>query len=147
MKRGEIWYINRGEQAETGEEMRAGRPGIVIATPCGGRLVTVIYLTTNPRYDLPSHVSISSSSRPCVALCEQITTVDASRVGMYVGTCSDREMKMIDLALLVALGIDIEGGAARTPQTPPNREEIVKLTTERDLYKSLYEKLLAELVE
>ena len=69
IKRGDIWYIESGYSV--GSEQRAGRPAIVVSSGT----VEVVYLTTQPKRDLPTHVTISSLSRESTALCEQITSV------------------------------------------------------------------------
>ena len=91
MKRGEIYYIERYRNEESGSEQHAGRPAIIVSNDKNNEFsetVEVVYLTTQPKNDLPTHVEIRSTARASVALCEQVTTVSVSRVGEYVGTCT-----------------------------------------------------------
>lgn len=106
-KRGDIFYVQSYYQEE-GSEQKAGRPGIIVSNDKGNAtapVVEIVYLTSQPKNDMPTHVSIRSSTRPSIALCEQITTVAKSRLGSYVGTCSESEMQCIDIALAISLAI------------------------------------------
>lgn len=106
-KRGEIYYVEQA--ASYGAEQRSGRPGIVVSNDKNNEFsyaVEVVYLTTKPKKELPTHVSINSSGRPSTALCEQVHTVAAERLTSYIGSCTSSEMAMIDVALAISLGID-----------------------------------------
>ena len=105
--RGEIYFVSRG--ATTGSEQQAGRPAIVVSNEmCNIHSPTVemVYLTSQPKTDLPTHVTIRSAQRQSTALCEQIMTIDASRLQDYIATCTAQEMTLIDAALMISLGID-----------------------------------------
>ena len=67
----------------------------------------MVYLTTQEKKPLPTHVKINSSKYPSTVLCEQIDTVNKDKVGDYIGQCSMAEMKKIDAALAVSIGIGI----------------------------------------
>lgn len=54
---------------------------------------------------MPTHVRIESVGRRSTALCEQITSVDVTRLGDYKGHLTDEEMEQVDLALMQSLGI------------------------------------------
>ena len=137
MRRGDIYYVNRDESREFGHEMQAGRPAVIVGVTGGPKLLQVVYLTTQPREDLPTHIQISNSRRPSTALCEQVDTVDSARIGDYVGTCSDQEMRMIDIGLLIALGI--ETGKDRADEEL--KIKLIRTEAERDTYKGLFERL------
>lgn len=105
--RGEIYYIKRGPSV--GSEQQAGRPAIIVSNDQGNTYsgtAEIVYLTTAPKTDLPTHVTIRSTLKQSTALCEQIQTVDGSRIGDYIATCTDQEMSLIDAALMISLGID-----------------------------------------
>ena len=106
IKRGDIFYVNRSESV--GSEQRSGRPAIIVSNPvCNEHspVVEVVYLTCQYKHRLPTHVRIESTGRRSTALCEQITSVDVSRLGDYKGHATDEEMQQIDAALLCSLGI------------------------------------------
>ena len=66
-------------------------------------VVEVVYLTCQHKPPLPTHVRIDSAGRCSTALCEQITSVDVSRLGDYKGHLIDREMAQVDTALMASL--------------------------------------------
>lgn len=179
IKRGEIFYIARGG-ATNGSEQFADRPAVVVSNDENNMysgVIEVVYLTTAPKTDLPTHVTIRSTGRTSTVLCEQVTSVSVDRVNNYIGQVSEQEMKNIDIALMISLAIgedtksskayreermrqqeEIESlkaenetskaekaecGANTEPheQVMTSSDTIVKLETERDTYKKLYEQL------
>lgn len=149
-------------------------------------------MTTQPKTDLPTHVTVRSTGRPSTVLCEQVYSVSTERIGTYIGECSDKEMENIDIALMISLQLDgnmktskkynetikeqqeeidhlkteieemekdckelIEQvnqyAAANTEKNEriakmASSEETIRLQTERDTYKTMYEQLLNRLV-
>lgn len=81
----------------------------------------MVFLTTAPKHDLPTHVTVRSSGRVSTALCEQISTVSVERLGNYCGHVSDSEMAAIESAMLISLGIQFDevDEPEETEQTPP----------------------------
>lgn len=163
IKRGQIYYIGNSFQ-EQGSEQRAGRPAIIVSNDKGNLhspCVTVVYLTTQPKNDLPTHIDIRTSNRPSVALCEQISTISKDRLTDYVGTCTAYEMQMIDAALLIALSIDLDESKTKREKendkvvqcarverenVSVDEEEKTMLIVERDTYKHMYEALLDKII-
>lgn len=47
---------------------------------------------------MPTHVRIESAGKRSTALCEQISSVDVSRLGDFKGHLTDREMAQVDVA-------------------------------------------------
>ncbi len=108
IRRGEIFYISRGG-AITGHEQFSDRPAVVVSNDAGNEkseVVEVVYLTTQPKTDLPTHVTIRSTGRISTALCEQVTSVSTDRVNNYIGQCTEKEMENIDIALMISLSLD-----------------------------------------
>lgn len=151
MKRGEMYYIsipmnNGGE--------RKCRPGIIVSNDKLNErdgLLEVVYLTTHPSEDLPTHVSIRSCDKPSTAQCEAVYSITRSRVGNYCGTCTPEEMAAIDAALLISLGIEWERPKQAEPaeviKTPDDLlAEFDKAIVERDAYKELVHKLIDKAV-
>lgn len=166
MKRGEIYYIKSTYQEE-GSEQRGSRPAVIVSNDKNNEnssVVEVVYMTTQPKTDLPTHVITRSALAPSTILCEQIYSVSKSRVREFVGKLTKNELQALDTALAISLGLDfgavmvaeptkeeleklLESMKATPPQivTPDPAEanvELVKLETERDLYKKFNEDLL-----
>lgn len=106
MKRGEIYYIQRHDTV--GAEIMKARPGIIIshnALNSTSDVVEVVYLTTQPKKPLPTHVIVEATGRTSTALCEHIDHVSTRLVGNYCGRCTDEEMDAIDTALMRSLSL------------------------------------------
>ena len=150
VKRGEIYYIEKSPSfAASGSEIYAGRPAVVVSNDANNdnsSVIEVVYLTTQPKRDLPTHVVIRSSKKNSIALCEQVTSVCEDRIGDYIGTCTDLEMQQIDIALAISLGIDTERSSSAETHDATSNEAIIKLETERNVYKQLYERMLERTV-
>ena len=106
--KGEIYYIHPGEAV--GCEQSGGRPGIIVSNDMGNefsKVVEVVYLTTRNKKPLPTHVEINSAKCKSIALCEQIETVSKDRIGNYINSVTMNEMKKLNEAMMVSLGIDV----------------------------------------
>lgn len=113
VRRGEIhWVKNR---FAAGSEQKNDRPAIVVSNDmCNEHSPTieVVYMTTQPKKNLPTHVCIDSTSNgKCegsTALCEQIHSISRERLqdNSYVCRLTDEEMERIDEALMISLGLD-----------------------------------------
>lgn len=162
--RGEIYYIAPNET--TGSEQQSGRPAVIVSNDIGNEhsnVVEVVYLTTQEKKPMPTHVLICSMQKVSTALCEQIHSVSKSRIGSYAGQATESEMADINEALAVSLGIGLEKTNkavekwarayvedVKAPVTPPapavKDENLTIAITERDLYKALYEKIYEDLI-
>lgn len=108
IKRGDIWYVSKDNY--TGCEQAAGRPAIIVSNEKNNacaETVEVVYLTTQPKKDLPTHVLIRSSERESTALCEQITTVSVDRLLGYKGHLTPAEMTNVEVAMLISLELEV----------------------------------------
>lgn len=150
--RGEIYFVSRG--ATTGSEQQAGRPAIVVSNEmCNIHSPTVemVYLTSQPKTDLPTHVTIRSTPRQSTALCEQIMTIDASRLQDYIATCTAQEMTLIDAALMISLGIDVPEQTIKevpkevikeVPVAADNSAELIAVKAQLQQLQTMYNELL-----
>lgn len=105
--RGNIFYV-REEGSYCGTEQQGSRPALVVSNNTGNEhsgQVTIVYLTTKDKKPLPTHVKIMCKV-PSTALCEQITTVSKERLGDYIRCATPAEMRAIDKALAITLGLD-----------------------------------------
>ena len=147
IKRGDIWYIESG--FSTGSEQRPGRPAVVVSNDTNNyhsSTVEVVYLTTQPKHDLPTHVTIHSLGRESIAICEQITTVAVERMGNFRGCVTEAELHDIETAMLVSLGMNT-GCDVDTPEETPMLEARLaeaeaKCAVLQQMYDSLLNKLL-----
>lgn len=155
MKRGDIYFI-KSTYREEGAEQRADRPAVIVSNDKNNEFsdtVEVVYMTTQPKNDLPTHVLTRSALKPSSVLCEQITTVSKSRVDGWIGTLSEDELQTLDVALAISLGLDFSAPTIKEPVKEVEEAQtfgedkdlwptIERLQIERDLYKKVYEDLL-----
>ena len=147
--RGDVFYVGKGN--EVGNEQQAGRPAVVVSNNIGNTHspnVTVVYLTTKPKAELPTHTTVVTTREVSTALCEGVTTVSKDRLTSFMCALKDEEMERIDECLRIALHLD--GPLPFTPdaeefKAPPAEvmdveAALIKAQTERDLYKELYMK-------
>lgn len=168
IKRGDVYYIRFDDSY--GSEEAVGRPAVVVSGDIGNRtspIVNVLYMTTGPRTQ-SINVEVSSTKRRSWVLCDQIRTFDKTRFGDYMCTLSPAEMKKVDNALSVALGLNIDDGRHEEEMRNLVEEHQQKLTAleaeykrklkesegnkstdrvEADLYKRLYDRVLEMLTE
>lgn len=160
--KGQIYYVQKAG-VTVGSEQKAGRPAIIVSNNTGNyysNVVEVVYLTTQCKADMPTHVPILSARKPSIALCEEIVSVDKQRLGNYVNTITSEEMQQVNQAMLISLGIipenllqmitnmmtvygegyrqsgQMDAASSMTP------ESYIRTQAERDVYKKLYGDLL-----
>ena len=168
MRRGEIYWVDIPNAI--GHEMMKDRPAIIVSCDAlndNSPVVQVVYCSASPKKELPEHITIRSTEQISTALCENVYTVDKSRVGRYVGRCTKREMEQVDLGLLSGLDLGLLSGLGlaqyglASPQEDEEEPEpepvhgdtedgtasmaLVIAQTERDTYKRMYESLLARM--
>ena len=105
--RGDIYFVDAA-QPHFGSEQNPGRPAIIVSSDAGNRysnVVEVVYLTTQPKKEIPTHVPIQATGIPSTALCEQVQSVDCRRLGRFCGRCTPEEMAKMDEALLASFGL------------------------------------------
>lgn len=154
VKRGDIFYITYSKNFNDSYSYdTTGRPGVIVSDDHlnrGSEYVEVVYLTTKIKRDMPTHVDVFCKT-PSTALCETIHTVEKDRIGTYVRTVSDEEMEGIERGLRRSLGMNASVASANDAE-PNNDMELasmqkeIQLTAERDVFKKLYEDLLAKVV-
>lgn len=160
MNRGEIYYIHGTPTVGAEIEIKKARPAVIVSNNSlthNSGAVEVVFLTTAPKREMPTHVCINATGVPSTALCEQINTVALQRVGDCAGVCTKEEMAAIDKALLASLGIGEQIGIdAQTKETTKLSEgaqwmsdqlnkvisELSRVTAERDRYAKMVDVML-----
>lgn len=78
IKRGEMFYISRGGASYNGSEQHSDRPAVVVSNNKNNEnsnVIEIVYMTTQPKTDLPTHVTVRSTGRISTVLCEQVYSV------------------------------------------------------------------------
>jgi len=141
IKRGNIYFVKRRNELTYGSETAKSRPGIIVsndALNATSDVVEVVYLTTQPKKDLPTHVKIDATGTPSVALCEQIDHVSVQLLGNWSGVCNDEEMAAIDAAMMCSLGIETAPVTVNIDQ-----HALARAIAERDTYKAMLDKIMS----
>ena len=110
MKRGDIYYANL--DPVIGSEQGGTRPVLIIQNNLGNRFSpTVIVLPLTSRMGkapLRTHVPIlppqGGVKMPSLVLCEQVRTLEKSRLKGFLGALSPEKMRSVERALSLAVG-------------------------------------------
>ena len=111
-KRGEIYYANLGEET-VGSEQTGTRPVLIIQNNIGNKYSPTIIVAciTSKVYknEIPTHVRLSTEdvnlATNSLVLCEQIKTIDKSRLSNYVATLGAGDEKRVNAALRLSLSV------------------------------------------
>lgn len=156
VKRGDIYYI-RDTRQSIGSEQRADRPAVIVSNDVNNKhsgVYEVVYMTTQPKTDLPTHFITTSALRPSTVLCEQISSVYEDRIGEWIGTLTPDEMKALDQCLAVSIGLKAEAQPAEDAESLRRQLETAEVKqaeigaqlwtaeNQRQTYKEMYEFLL-----
>ena len=108
----ELWLVDLPKPGDDTHVQYGVRPAIVISNDAANEnspAVTVIPLTSNRKKgQLPTHVFISNPGLTCssIALCEQIHTLDKSRMIKKLGQITNPfTIKAVEYGLAVQLGL------------------------------------------
>ena len=112
MKRGDIYFADL--DPVIGSEQGGMRPVLIIQNDLGNRFSpTVIVLPLTSKINktpLPTHVPLlppqGGVRRPSIILCEQVRTLEKSRLTRYLGHLSPEKMGLVEKALAAAVGVE-----------------------------------------
>lgn len=145
-ERGEIYYVT--QKPTTGSEIATGRPAVIVSNQSINKnlnTIEVVFLTTKVKSLAPEHIIIKSSGAIATTICEQISTIDKSRLREYIGMCTPDEMKLIEKAMLYSLGL--EKYATNLMKDDQIISRITGIKAERDAYKDMYAKLFERYIQ
>ena len=153
VKRGDVWWISLDDSV--GYEMQTGRPALVVsADGINEKISTVVvaYLTTSDLTSSPSKVKFYLNGRTSAVICNQLRTVDKSRLTTYVASLSEDDMRRVMGALALTLCIPYGKttpvpAPVSTPAPAKNNSDVVALQVELDLLRKQYDIVLEKLVE
>ena len=111
IKRGEVYYINESPQTPSiGHEIWSNRAGIIVSNDvfnARSGVALIVYLNSNRNQtQSPTHVHVKCKGKQVVAMCEQIHTVDITRIDDQMDTLTEDEMNQVEQALMFALQIN-----------------------------------------
>lgn len=106
--RGQIYYADLS--AVKGSEQGGYRPVLIVQNDRGNRYapttIAVPLTTRQTKKVIPTHVNMDVRGIPNTALCEQVRTIDKSRLkGEAVAVLDSLTMQEVDRAMKISLGI------------------------------------------
>lgn len=172
-RKGQIWMVCQDEDhPPVGTEIWANRPAVIVsANQINDRsgFASVVFLSRSPnKRSSPTHIEVTSpDGGTTMALCEQVHTVDCSRLTRHLGSVTVPQIREIDAGIAFTLslgrnpdtyglfkkweshiklhGVDLRAEIeALTGQTTDERVEALQralelMTTQRDAYRRLSE--------
>jgi mRNA interferase MazF len=106
MKRGEVYRVDF--EPARGGEIRKDRPAVIISNDTANRLlnrVQVVPLTSNTGRVYLSEALVHVGGRLSKAMADQLRTVAQERIGSYIDVLSPSDMKAVEQAVRVQLGL------------------------------------------
>lgn len=110
IKRGDIYYADLSPVV--GSEQGGLRPVLVLQNDMGNKYAptTIVAIITSKatKAKLPTHIWLSVTDGfkvNSMVMCEQLRTIDKSRLKGYIGHIQKGEQRLVDEALNVSLGL------------------------------------------
>jgi mRNA interferase MazF len=106
MLRGEVWWVNF--DPSLGGEMQKTRPAVIVSNNASNRVlnrIQVIPITSRTDRVYPCEAIVSLNGEARKAMADQITTVSKLRLGTRMGAVSEPDLRLVDSAIRVQLGL------------------------------------------
>lgn len=109
--RGDLYYADLG--TGVGSEQNGYRPVVIIQNDMGNKhspttIVAAISTQMKTKAKLPTHYHLKQNNglvQPSMVMLEQIRTIDKTRLTQYIGKLSDEEIKGLNHALAISIGL------------------------------------------
>jgi len=100
INRGAVWWVNL--DPTIGAEIKKRRPCVIISHSIINevrRTIVVVPLSTSAKEHLPITVSVKCQNTRVVGICDQIRTIDKSRLVSYIEELSSNDLQRLEAAL------------------------------------------------
>lgn len=105
-RRGEVYWVDL--TTARGGEVSKTRPSIIISNDTFNRYnnrVQVVPLTSNTNRVYPGEALVQVSGRPSKAMADQIVTATKERLGRYITTLGNDDLRKVERAIAVQLDL------------------------------------------
>ena len=104
IKRGEVYFADLGNE-NVGSEQHGTRPVLIVQNNIGNRFspTVIVACITSKIYknDIPTHVKWNDG----LILCEQIKTIDKTRLMHKIGMLGEFDMQRVNRAIRLSVGV------------------------------------------
>ena len=100
INRGEVWWVNL--DPTIGSEIKKRRPCVIISHSIINevrRTIVIVPLSGSHKERVPIAVGVMCQNASVVGICDQIRTVDKSRLVSYIEDLSGNDMQKLENAL------------------------------------------------
>ena len=107
LRRGDVVFVNKNGERTVGSEQQAGRFAVVVSNNLANeysRVIEVVYATSRSKTTLPTHMHINIEVDSTLQ-CEQVHSIDKSRLGYVKGYLTEDEIKEMNKCLRISLGL------------------------------------------
>ena len=111
MLRSEVWWVNF--DPSLGGEMQKTRPAVIISNNASNRTlnrIQVVPITSRTDRVYPCEAIVSLNGDARKAMADQIATVSKLRLGTRMGALPESDLRLVDGAIRVQLGLNNAGG-------------------------------------
>ena len=110
MLRGEIWWVNF--DPSLGGEIQKTRPAVIVSNNASNRTLNrlqVVPITSRVDRVYPCEAVVSLNGEVRKAMADQIATVSKQRLGSRLGALSESDLRLVDGAIRIQLGLNSAG--------------------------------------
>lgn len=144
INRGDLYYASLEDMNAVGSEQTGIRPVVILQNNIGNHYsptVIIAPVTSKVLFkaNLPTHVLLRRSKKRLaqnsIILIEQIRVIDKTRLKYYIGALDTAEIKAVDKALIIALGIELQRNenAKLLKDVAKSKEEKTEFITRRQI--------------
>lgn len=108
IRRGDVWWVSF--DPAVGGEVRKTRPAVIVSNDSANAAlnrIVVVPLSTNTKRIYPAEALVKVAGRESKAMADQIAAASKQRVGNRLGSLSRDDMRAVEAAILLHLGIKL----------------------------------------